>query len=86
MKIVYSKQFAKDVKKYPELKNKVFKVIETFRQANSLSELKNIKKLQGSGNFFRIKIGNFRVGFSYSENTIVFKRFLHRKDMYKYFP
>jgi len=86
MKIVYSKQFTKDVKKYPELKNKVFKVIETFRQANSLSELRNIKKLQSSDNFFRVKIGNFRLGFSYSENTIIFKRFLHRKDMYKYFP
>ena len=86
MKIVYSTQFTKDVKKYPELKNKVFKVIETFRQANSLSELKNIKKLQSSGNFFRVKIGNFRLGFSYSENTIIFKRFLRRKDMYKYLP
>ena len=86
MKITYSKQFIKDVKKYPELKKKILRIINTFKNASTLSEIKNIKKLKYPGNFFRIKIGSFRIGFSLSDDIITFKRFLHRKDIYKYFP
>jgi len=86
MNVTYSKQFVKDIKKYPHLKIKILGVINTFKNANSLTEIKNIKKLKFSGNFFRIKIGSFRIGFYFADDTITFRRFLHRKDIYKYFP
>lgn len=86
MKVSYTRQFVNDVEKYPQLKRKVFEVIETFKNAKTLTELKNIKKLKSTGNDFRLKIGSFRIGFSFSDNTIFFKRFLHRKDIYRFFP
>ncbi len=86
MNVTYSKQFVKDIKKYPDLKTKILGIINTFKNANSLTEIKNIKKLKFPGNFFRIKIGHFRIGFSFANDIITFKRFLHRKDIYKYFP
>ena len=86
MNVTYSKQFIKDIKKYPDLKKKILGIINTFKNANSLTEIKNIKKLKFPGNFFRIKIGSFRIGFSFANDTITFRRFLHRKDIYKYFP
>ena len=86
MKVNYTKQFVKDVEKYPLLKLKIFEVIETFKNSNSLFKLKNIKKLKAPGNYYRLKIGNFRIGFTFSDDTITFYRFLHRKDIYRFFP
>jgi mRNA interferase RelE/StbE len=86
MKVSYTKQFVKDVEKYPLLKLKIFEVIETFKNSNSLFKLKNIKKLKAPGNYYRLKIGNFRIGFTFSDDTITFYRFLHRKDIYRFFP
>lgn len=86
MKVNYTKQFVKDVEKYPLFKLKIFEVIETFKNSNSLFKLKNIKKLKAPGNYNRLKIGNFRIGFTFSDDTITFYRFLHRKDIYRFFP
>lgn len=86
MKVSYTRQFVNDVEKYPQFKRKIFDVTQTFKNAKTLSELKNIKKLKSAGYDFRLKIGSFRIGFTFSENTILFKRFLHRKDIYRFFP
>jgi len=86
MKISYTKQFIKDAKKYPQYKNKINETVANFKNITSLSDIPNIKKLQSGGNDYRFRMGNFRIGFSINEDTIVFKRFLHRKDIYKYFP
>ncbi|QGY42888.1 type II toxin-antitoxin system RelE/ParE family toxin [Maribellus comscasis] len=87
MKVSYSKQFIKDIKKYPQFKNKMKEIIADFQNAESLLNISHIKKLQSTtDNDYRLRVGNFRIGFSKNENTIFFKRFLHRKDIYKYFP
>ena len=33
MKVSYTRQFVNDIEKYPQLKRKVFDVIETFKNA-----------------------------------------------------
>ena len=57
-----------------------------IQNVESLSGIRNIKKLQSDENDYRLRIGNFRIGFSIVDGSIVLKRFLHRKDIYKYFP
>jgi mRNA interferase RelE/StbE len=86
MKVSYTRQFVNDVEKYHQLKRKVLDVTQTFKNAKTLSELKNIKKLKSAGNEFRVKTGSFRIGFTFADNTILFKRFLHRIDIYLFFP
>ncbi len=86
MKISYSRQFIKDAKKYPQYRNQIQKIIQTFKNSDSLSHISNIKRLRSDGEDYRLRIGNFRIGFSIINDKIVFRRFLHRKDIYKYFP
>lgn len=86
MKISYSKQFIKDAKKYPQYKIHIQKIFQTFQNAESIAGISNIKKLQSEGNDYRLRIGSFRIGFTFVDDTIIFRRFLHRKDIYKYFP
>jgi mRNA interferase RelE/StbE len=50
------------------------------------SEIKNYKKLKGSFNTFRIKLGQYRIGIFIDNDTVEFVIILHRKDIYKYFP
>lgn len=51
-----------------------------------LKDIKNLKKLRGHRTFYRIKAGEYRIGFELLENRVIFTRLLHRKDIYKYFP
>ncbi len=45
-----------------------------------------MEKLKGYETYYRIKIGDFRVGIEFVEDKVILSRFLHRKDIYKYFP
>ncbi len=88
MKVEFRESFAKDLKGVKEkgLLQQVRELIEAIEKANSLAELSNLKKLKGGGNYFRVRTGNYRVGIALENNTIIFVRFLNRKDIYKYFP
>jgi len=52
----------------------------------NLSEVNNIKKLKGEDNAYRVRVGEYRVGFTLVDNTITFTRVLHRREFYRYFP
>jgi mRNA interferase RelE/StbE len=88
VKVEFRESFAKDLKGVKEkgLLRRVQEIIEVIEQANSLAELSNLKKLKGGGNYFRVRVGDYRVGIALENDTIIFVRFLNRKDIYKYFP
>ena len=48
--------------------------------------MRNLRKLRGSDRYYRIRVGEYRVGLSVEGDTVTFVRFLHRKDVYRYFP
>ncbi len=85
MKLEISKDFEKSLSK---IKNKAFisslqlltiKIIN----AKNLDEIPNIKPLKGHKNYFRIRKGEYRIGFKYRANTIILLFAGHRKDVYK---
>ena len=88
MKVEFRDSFAKDLKgvKAKDLLQRIREVIEVIEKANSLAELSNLKKLKGGGNYFRVRVGDYRVGIVLENDTIIFVRLLNRKDIYKYFP
>ena len=89
MKANYLPTFVKDIKAlksspyYSTIKNVVFEEILTYQQ---LSEMVNVKKLKGEDNAYRIRVGNYRIGFFGENDTITFVRVLHRREFYRYFP
>jgi len=88
MEVKIDKTFQKDTKKINDqaLLGKIADSIVNVQQANNLKQIKNIKKLRGSSNDFRIKVGEYRLGIIISESSVEFIRCLHRKDIYKFFP
>ncbi|HEX7314356.1 MAG TPA: type II toxin-antitoxin system RelE/ParE family toxin [Pyrinomonadaceae bacterium] len=88
MKVEFRGSFAKDLKDVEEkgLLGRVREVIEAVEKADSLAELPNLKKLKGGRNYFRVRVGDYRIGVALDRDTVVFVRFLNRKDIYKHFP
>jgi len=88
MKLLFEKKFLKEISHLgnPKLQSALEQVILEAETAKSISQIKNMKKLKGYKNAFRIKVGDYRIGLLINSDTIVFVRFLHRKDVYQYFP
>jgi mRNA interferase RelE/StbE len=88
VKLEFRSSFAKDLKSIRDkaLLKKVRETIEEAERAKSPSEISNLKKLKGRGTYYRIRIGDYRLGITLAGDTVVFARFLNRKDIYKYFP
>ena len=88
MNVKFESKFEKDLRaiKDKQLLTKIKEIIIHCKQANRLSELKNVKKLQGSDTFYRIRVGEYRIGLELLSDELIFTRVLHRKDVYKYFP
>ena len=61
-------------------------IIEALRRADNQQQISNLEKLKDYKTYYRIRVGNYRVGIEIIQDKVIFTRFLHRKDIYKYFP
>lgn len=88
MKVVFLNSFKKDLQRLTnaKLKLQIKEVIVAAENAENINELKGIKKMKGHPFAYRIRIGDYRLGFYLEDNTIVMTRFLKRSDIYKVFP
>ncbi|HBX51732.1 MAG: plasmid stabilization protein [Bacteroidetes bacterium RIFOXYA12_FULL_35_11] len=88
MVVEYTKRFLKDIDAIDNrsLALDVKEAINDAKSVNSIKDLKSTKKMKGEKNAFRIKIGDYRLGFYLEADTILMSRFLHRKEIYRYFP
>jgi len=88
LKVEFKSSFTKDLKKVDDkdLKERVKEIIELVEKAQSLQEVGNVKKLRGGDRYCRIRVGDYRIGLLVEGDIVVFVRFLHRKDVYRYFP
>lgn len=98
------KSFDKDISKVKiaSIRKKVAAVIEQVMAANNKEEIPHLKKIQGYETYYRIRVGDYRIGLEIIEEEendqeekeeqnveggiAYFIRFLHRKDIYRYFP
>jgi mRNA-degrading endonuclease RelE of RelBE toxin-antitoxin system len=89
MKIKYSRSFIHDLKKlkhtidYPSIKSFCFDKLETYR---SVAEIIGIRKIAGYENYYRIRVGHYRIGIRLEGDDLILKRILHRKEIYRFFP
>jgi mRNA interferase RelE/StbE len=89
MKIRYTKRFSKDLDVIihdADLKERVLDVIEKLQQMDSLGDMSTIRKIQGYKEYYRIRIGDYRLGVKMTKDCTEMLRFLHRKDIYRKFP
>jgi len=71
VKTAFKESFARDLRglRDKKLLSRVKDAIEAVEKADTLSALPNLKKLRGDKNYFRLKVGDYRIGLAIeSEN------------------
>jgi mRNA interferase RelE/StbE len=89
LKILYAKALVKDLEAVscnPAVKKRLLKLIEKLKTIDTLDELHHIKKIESYDCYYRLRIGDYRLGLKLSGNTLELIRFLHRRDIYRRFP
>lgn len=88
MKVAFEASFARDLKhiRDRQLLLRVQQVIEGVKEAATIDAVAGMKKLQGYDTFYRLRLSDYRIGLEVVDDRVIFVRFLHRKDIYRYFP
>ncbi len=89
MKILYTKKFSKDldqISKDLKLKKTLLQLIHEIKQINALIDLESARKIKGYDGYYRIRIGDYRLGVKNTSDGLELLRFLHRKNIYRRFP
>jgi mRNA interferase RelE/StbE len=88
MNTLFKKSFLKSIETInnKRLRESVLNCIKEVEQATAIHTISNIKKLKGHRDYYRIRIGNYRIGLKLESDVITFAVFEDRKDIYKNFP
>jgi mRNA interferase RelE/StbE len=89
MELEFDRSFEKALEKIKDKKlfDSIKNLLNQCEEASALKNLKNVRKIVGYSNYYRIKVGEYRVGIQFLKpNTIRFVTVLHRRDIYKKFP
>ena len=88
MNIEFLSSFERDLHnvREPGILIRVKNVIELAEKAKTPYDIEHLKKLRGKSEYFRIKVGDYRIGLILHGDVLLFVRFLHSKDIYRYFP
>lgn len=87
MKIDYSKDFEKSIKKLSgKMLDSVRRVIREVKEAENIKDITDCKKLIGYRSVYRIRIGDYRALFTFHieivGDTIKFKYLVSRGEVY----
>lgn len=88
MKATFRSSFLRDLKKLKDrnVRQQVREVIVQVEAAADVRAIGNLSKMSGGGSFYKIRIGEYRIGLSIKGNVVEFVRCLPRRDIYRYFP
>jgi len=88
VKVEFRSSFVRDLNSVRDkaILRRVKEIIERAEQTKSSTEIPNLKRLKGSGNYSRIRVGDYRIGVVLEAENITFVRILHRREIYRYFP
>jgi mRNA interferase RelE/StbE len=88
MKVTFRQSFARDLKNVKDqaVLDRVRRAIERIEAAATPQEFGDLKKMSGAGNFYRIRVGDYRLGTIVEGDHVEFVRCLSRRDLYRFFP
>jgi mRNA interferase RelE/StbE len=88
MRVSFRASFIRDLRSIRDgkLAARIQQTIEDVEQAGTLNDVPNVKKMQDLKNFYRIRVGEYRIGLYMEHEIVTFLRCLHRRDIYRHFP
>jgi mRNA-degrading endonuclease RelE of RelBE toxin-antitoxin system len=89
MKIKAERTFLKDLKKIKDnkIRAKIQEAVEAIEGASSVEEIKNLERLKGNPDFYRLKFDyRYRLGLRIDDDTVELLRVGSREGFYNSFP
>ena len=88
MKVEPNRGFTRDLRRIrsSELRQRVLRKIEELEEASAITEVTGVKKMTGEAPYYRIRIGDYRLGLAVEGDEATLLRFLHRSEIYQFFP
>ncbi len=89
MTVIFRESFERDLRKLTsnaQLVARLKAVVEQLETAEKFEAIASVKRMQGWSNYYRIRIGDYRLGLKLDEGAVVVLRFLHRREIYRKFP
>ena len=89
MNVEFSKSFDKQTSRITHkiLLKRLGNIIKKVIESDSLNKIPNLKPIVGYPDYFRIRLGDYRIGISLEEETVWFHFFGKRDEStYKKFP
>ena len=89
MRLEYRSSFSRDLRRVrdAEVRYRVLAIIEELEAVPSIAEIPSATRIKSDrGRYYRIRIGDYRLGAVLQGDMLVLVRFLHRRDIYRFFP
>ena len=88
MKCTFLASFLSDVKKIRDgkVRQAVAAAIRNVEQIERREDIRSLKRLSGQSGYYRIRVGDWRIGLSIEGEVVTFVRCLHRREVYRFFP
>ena len=88
MNVLFRETFDEDLAAISDeaLLRRIKGAIEGVEQAKTFREIPNLKRVETKGKYYRIRVGDYRLGLLFEGGSFVFVRCLARKEIYPYFP
>ena len=88
MEIRYGAGFNRDLARIrnPDLSRRIERIIEDLKAASTITEARGVRRMTGAERYYRIRIGDYRLGVSAEGDVVTLLRFAHRSEIYRVFP
>ena len=89
MRLDFRSSFSRDLRsiRNADVLDRVLSVIEELEALPTIAEIPSATRLKSDrGRYYRIRIGDYRLGAALEGDVLVLVRFLHRRDIYRFFP
>jgi mRNA interferase RelE/StbE len=87
MEVVATKTFIKQLKLCSSyVQESARAILESLRTAEEIGAVPDLKKMEGYKAYYRICIGNYRMGLRYVKPQVAVMTILHRGTIYTKFP
>lgn len=88
MQVEFTKKFIKSFNKIKDksTQKNISKTIVFVEHCTNINEIPKLKKLKGYSTYYRIRLGDYRLGLKIQKNVVYFADVAHRKDIYNKFP
>lgn len=89
MELEYRASFVRDLRRVgnAEIRRRLERTMGHLEAAGSIADIAGAVRIRSAtGRYFRIRIGDYRLGLALEGDTVILVRFLHRREIYRMFP